>query len=90
LPSGSEVFSPNDFYDLVRSVGGDTVEQVTHFFFKFYFYVSELGEVPVTYNTGGNFFYPDLFFINKKKYRQILLTVEQRKIIYANCKARLG
>jgi hypothetical protein len=27
------------------------------------------------------FFLPDLFFINKKKYRQIWITVEQRKII---------
>jgi hypothetical protein len=35
------------------------------------------------------FFYPIFFFINKKKYRKILITVEQRKIIYANCKARL-
>ena len=26
--SGEELFSPNDFYDLVRSVGGDLVEQV--------------------------------------------------------------
>jgi phenylalanyl-tRNA synthetase alpha chain len=29
LPSGGEEFSPNDFYDLVRSIGGDRVEQVT-------------------------------------------------------------
>ena len=26
--SGEQLFSPNDFYDLVRSVGGDLVEQV--------------------------------------------------------------
>jgi len=28
LPSGEDLFSPNDFYDLVREMGGDLVEQV--------------------------------------------------------------
>ena len=30
----TELFSPNDFYDLVRDIGGDMVEQVIEIFNK--------------------------------------------------------